>query len=114
MLGGCVDVVVSSGVKEMDFFEVFLEFPIINKSFFPFRHKLTLKLLRELHHLLVLLYLCLDFREKSEWLCLMCIRLVSVFQWKVMMTLFMGWKRGSKETDRFASTDAPQHILKYP
>ncbi len=38
--GGC-----GITVREMDLFEVFLELPIINKSFFPFRNKLTFKLL---------------------------------------------------------------------
>jgi hypothetical protein len=37
-------------IKEMDFLQVFLELPVINKSLFPLRHKLTLKLLRKLLH----------------------------------------------------------------
>lgn len=35
----------------MDLFEVLLELPVINKGIFPFRNKLSFKLLRELHHL---------------------------------------------------------------
>ena len=38
-------------VEEMDFLEIFLQLPIINKGLFPLRHKLTLKLFRKLHHL---------------------------------------------------------------
>jgi hypothetical protein len=45
-----LDGVVAVVVEEMDFLEVFLELPVINKSLFPFRHELTLKLLSELHH----------------------------------------------------------------
>lgn len=37
--------------EDMDFLELSFELPIINKGLFPFRHKLGLELLGELHHL---------------------------------------------------------------
>lgn len=43
--------VISGRTKKMDFFYVLLELPVIDKGLFPFRNKLTLKLLGELHHL---------------------------------------------------------------
>lgn len=53
---------VSGSAKKMDFLDVLLELPVINKGLFPFRNKLTLKLFRELHHL----SLYLAFPERGQ------------------------------------------------
>lgn len=46
-------VVVGGGgvtIKKVELLYVFLELPVINERFFPLRHKLAFKLLRELNH----------------------------------------------------------------